>query len=85
MVKHGLVRRQAEPVRQIGVARMLQRRFEKIIPYRRHRIANEAGESIHAKIQLAKHTARGFRNQQNFIRAIYFHCGVLDIAPLSTQ
>ncbi len=25
--------------------------------------------------------ARGFRNQQNFITAIYFHCGGLELAP----
>ena len=28
-----------------------------------------------------KYTARGFRNQQNFITAIYFHCGGLELAP----
>jgi len=30
-------------------------------------------------------TARGFRNKQNFIHAICFHCGGLDLAPLSTK
>lgn len=25
--------------------------------------------------------ARGFRNRRNFGRAIYFHCGSLDLAP----
>jgi hypothetical protein len=34
-----------------------------------------------AKIQSVKYTARGFRNKQNFITAIYFHCGGLDLAP----
>jgi hypothetical protein len=28
-----------------------------------------------------KYTARGFRDKQNFINAIYFHCGGLDLAP----
>jgi transposase len=28
-------------------------------------------------------TARGFRNRQNFVHAIYFHCGGLDLAPAS--
>ena len=28
-----------------------------------------------------KALARGFRNQQNFINAIYFHCGGLDMDP----
>ena len=28
-----------------------------------------------------KYTARGFRNKQNFVNAIYFHCGGLNLAP----
>jgi hypothetical protein len=54
----------------IEVARMLKRRFENIITYLRHRITNAASESINAKIQWVKYTARGFRNKQNFIHAI---------------
>ena len=38
-----------------------------------------------AKIQWVKYTARGFRNKQNFINAIYFHCGGLDLAPAATK
>ena len=52
-------------------ARMLKRRFENIITYLQHRITNAASESLDAKIQLAKYTARGFRNKQNFTKAIY--------------
>ena len=66
----------------IEVGRMLKRRFENIITYLRHRITNAASESINAKIQWVKYTARGFRNKKNFIDAIYFHCGGLDLAPL---
>jgi transposase len=65
----------------IEVARMLKRRFENIITYLRHRITNAGSESINAKIQWVKYTARGFRNKKNFIDAIYFHCGGLDLAP----
>jgi transposase len=36
----------------------------------RHRITNAASESINAKIQWVKYTARGFRNRQNFVHAI---------------
>ena len=32
-------------------------------------------------IPWVKALARGFRNQQNFINAIYFHCGGLDMDP----
>jgi len=62
----------------------LRRRFENIITYLRHRITNAASESLNAKIQWVKYTARGFRNTQNFIHAIYFHCGGLDLAPQAT-
>lgn len=67
------------------VARMLKRRFENIITYVRHRITNAASESLNAKIQWVKYTARGFRNKQNLIHAIYFHRGGLDLAPSSTN
>lgn len=77
------VRSRPEPM--IQVARMLKRRFENIITYLQHRIANASSESINAKIPWVKYTARGFRNRQNFIHAIYFHCGGLDLAPQSTK
>jgi transposase len=72
-------RSRLEPM--IEVAGMLKRRFENIITYLKHRITNAASESINAKIQWVKYTARGFRNKQNFIDAIYFHCGGLQLAP----
>ena len=62
------VRSRLQPL--IEVARMLKRRFENIITYLRHRITNAASESINAKIQWVKYTARGFRNQRNFVHAI---------------
>ena len=42
---------------------------------------NAVSEALNAKIQWVKYTARGFRNQQNFVNAIYFHCGGLELAP----
>jgi transposase len=77
------VRSRLEPMKE--KARMLKRRFENIITYVHHQITNAASESLNAKIQWVKYTARGFRNKQNFIHAIYFHCGGLDLAPLSTK
>ncbi len=47
----------------------------------KHRITNAVSESLNSRIQWVKATARGFRNQQNFINAIYFHYGGLDMAP----
>lgn len=77
------VRSRLKPM--IGVGRMLNRRFENIITYLRHRVTNAASESINAKIQWVKYTARGFRNKRNFIQAIYFHCGDLELAPEATK
>jgi len=77
------VRSRLEPMKQ--VAAMLKRRFENIITYLRHHITNATSESLNAKIQWVKYTARGFRNKQNFINAIYFHCGGLDLAPSPTK
>src|SRR5271157_917807 len=77
------VRSRLQPM--IEVAGMLKRRFENIITYLRHRITNAGSESINAKIQWVKYTARGFRNKQNFVHAIYFHCGGLDLAPEATK
>jgi transposase len=62
-------------------ARMIQRRFENIVTYLRLRITNATSESINSKIQWVKYTARGFRNKSNFVTAIYFHCGGLDLMP----
>jgi transposase len=77
------VRSRLEPM--IQAARMLKRRFENIITYLKHRITNASSESINAKIQWVKYTARGFRNRQKFVHAIYFHCGGLDLAPETTK
>ena len=77
------VRSRLQPMKQ--VAAMLKRRFENIITYLRHQITNAASESINAKIQWVKYTARGFRNKQNFVHAIYFHCGGLDLASSPTK
>ncbi len=77
------VRSRLKPM--LKVARMLKRRFDNIITYIRHRVTNASSESLNAKIQWVKYTARGFRNQQNFITAIYFHCGGLDLVPSPTK
>jgi transposase len=55
--------------------------FTNIITYLRLRITNAASEFINSKIQWVKYTARGFRSKKNFVTAIYFHCGGLDLMP----
>jgi transposase len=47
----------------------------------KHGVTNAVSEGLNSRIQWVKATARGFRNQQNFITAIYFHCGGLDLDP----
>jgi transposase len=65
----------------VDTAAMLKRRVENILTFVKHQVTNAASESLNAKIQWVKYTARRFRNQKNFIRAIYFHCGGLDLVP----
>jgi transposase len=68
----------------IEKARMLKTRLENILTYLKHPITNAISESLNAKIQWVKYTARGFRNFDHFRTAIYFHCGGLDLAPSPT-
>ncbi len=65
----------------VAVARMLTVRLDNILTYLKHRVTNAVSEGLNSRIQWVKTTARGFRNQQNFIHAIYFHCGGLNLAP----
>jgi transposase len=68
----------------IDKARMLAARLVNVLTYLKHPVTNAGSESINSKIQWVKYTARGFRNFQNFVTAIYFHCGGLDMAPSPT-
>ncbi len=65
----------------IEKAKMLRARLDNILTYLKHGITNAHSESQNAKIQWVKYTARGFRNRRNFVNAIYFHCGGLNLAP----
>jgi len=65
----------------IRVARMLRGRLDNVLTYLKHGVTNAVSESLNSRIQWVKATARGFRNQQNFITAIYFHCGGLNLDP----
>jgi transposase len=69
----------------IEKAKMLKNRLKGVLTYLQHPITNAMSESINAKIQWIKYTARGFRNEDSFATAIYFHCGGLDLSPSPTQ
>jgi transposase len=68
----------------IEKAKMLKPRVKNILTYLKTGLTNAVSESMNAKIQWVKYTARGFRNFQNFTTAIYFHCGGLNLAPSAT-
>jgi transposase len=65
----------------IDKAKTLKTHLKNILNYLTHPITNAVSESLNSKIQWVKYTARGFRNQDNFKTAIYFHCGDLDLLP----
>ena len=68
----------------IEKAKMLKSRVDNILTHLKTGLTNAVSESMNAKIQWVKYTARGFRNFHNFITAIYFHCGDLNLAPAPT-
>lgn len=65
----------------IRVAKMMKRYLPGILAFLRHRTTNALTESLNAQIQEIKYRARGYRNRDNFRRAILFHCGKLDLNP----
>ena len=67
----------------IEKAKMLKTHLKNILSYLTHPITNALSESLNSKIQWVKYTARGFRNPDNFKTAIYFHCGGLNLLPVT--
>jgi len=60
---------------------MLKKHFKGIINYTKHHISNGFSESINARIQSIKASARGFKNFARYRIAILFHLGKLDLYP----
>jgi transposase len=73
------IRSRLEPIKK--VARMVKAHLEGILTAVVLGINNARAESINARIQWLKYTARGFRNRERFRDAIYFHLGGLDLYP----
>ncbi|HEV7504174.1 MAG TPA: transposase, partial [Thermoanaerobaculia bacterium] len=73
------IRSRLAPIKE--VARMIKRHLEGILTAVVEGITNARAESVNAKIQWLKYTARGFRNRDRFRHAIYFHLGGLDLYP----
>ena len=52
-----------------------------ILSYAVHPITSGVAEGINSKVQSVKRKAAGFRNTWNFMQAIMFYCGKLDLYP----
>jgi transposase len=72
-------RSRLKPVRQAAMT--FKRHIENILTYCKHRITNGVAEGLNSRIMTIKRKACGHRNKNNFITAIYFHCGGLNLYP----
>jgi transposase len=72
---------QLKPV--IEKARMFEKYLMQILTYFRHRVTNAVSEGINSKIETIRKKAYGFRNREHFKIAIYFHCGGLNLYPVT--
>lgn len=76
------IRSKLAPV--IEVARMIERRLQGVITnFYAHPITNAVSEGLNSKIQRFKQLACGFRNFDHFRIAIFFHCGGLQLYPVT--
>lgn len=65
----------------IKVAKLIGSHLANVLSYFKHRITNSTAEGLNSKIATIQKRAYGFRNVQNFMTAVYFHCGGLDLWP----
>jgi len=75
------IRSRLKPVK--AVARMFRKYLDNILTYLKHRITNAVSEGVNSTIQTIKKMACGFRNRDHFKLAIFFHCGGLDLYPVT--
>jgi transposase len=73
------IRSRLTPIKRL--ARTLRSRLHTLLNWCKWPITNAATEALNSKIQWIKYTARGFRSREGYRRAIYFHCGDLDLYP----
>ena len=67
----------------ITAAWTFKRHLSQILNYVRHRITNAVSEGLNSKIQTIKKKAYGFRNRENLKTSIFFHCGGLNLYPVT--
>jgi len=70
------IRSQLEPMVKIG--QFINRHWQGIMNYIESRINNGILEGLNSIVQTIKRKARGFRNLNNFMTAIYLQCGKLE-------
>jgi transposase len=63
------------------VARTIRERIDNVVSYCQHPITNAVAEGINSKVQSIKRRVGGFRNKQNYMTAIFFYCGGLELHP----
>ena len=56
-----------------------------ILAYIKHRVTNAAAESLNARIQALKASARGFRAFKHYRNNILFHLGDLELMPQKSE
>lgn len=73
------IRSRLQPFQRL--ARTLRSRLPLLLNWCKWPITNAVSEALNSKIQWIKYTARGFRSREGYRRAIYFHCGGLELYP----
>jgi transposase len=73
------IHRKLEPMKK--VAKTIQQRLANVVSYCNLQITNAVAEGMNSKIMSIKRRVGGFRNVQNYMTAIFFYCGGLDLYP----
>jgi transposase len=74
-------RTRLRPVIEVG--RTIRRNLLGILNAIVHNVTNAGAEGMNSRIQGLKKRAHGYRSEESFIAAIYFHFGGLDLYPRS--
>jgi transposase len=67
----------------IEKAKMFRKYLIQIMTYFKHRITNAVSEGLNSKIETLRKQAYGFRNREHFKISVYFHCGGLNLSPVT--
>ena len=73
------VRCRLEPVKE--AAKTIEKHLWGLINAIILKVSNGPAESINSRIKTVKVRSRGFRNNERFATAIYFHLGGLELSP----